>query len=84
MGIGERYHSPHRNTYRKLSKEHPRINAELLLALAPKAINDTLGPEGMVAPALVYRGLSLLRSYLGANMPRETLAERDIVAQKAR
>ena len=84
LGIGERYHAPLRNTFRKLCIEYPRLRDELLLALSTNAINDTLGPEGVVPSELVYGEFPSLRSYLGAKVPRETLAERAIVAQKAR
>ena len=44
IGIGERYHAPLRNTYLKLCQKHPNVDSDLILAIATKAINDTLGP----------------------------------------
>ena len=60
------------------------MSRELLLAIATKAINDTLVPEGISALVMVYREFPSLRSYLGARIPLETLVEREIIAQKAR
>eukprot|EP00171_Calliarthron_tuberculosum_P022911 IDg22911t1 len=48
LGLGERYHQPLRNTFRKLRIEYPTAPKELLLKLSVKSMNDTLGPEGLV------------------------------------
>ncbi len=45
LGIGGRYHKPVRDTYRKLKLNHPLMLRQLLLALAIKAMNDTLVPD---------------------------------------
>ena len=66
----------------KLRDEHPLVDRNLILALAVKAINDTLGSEGVVPSALVFGEFPSLRSYMGASIPRDTLAERAIIAQK--
>ena len=84
MGVDEKYHAPLRNKYLKLRQEHPDVDADLILAIATKAINDTFGPEGVVPSALVFGEFPSLCSYLGANIPRATLAERAVIAQKAR
>ena len=54
MGVGERYHDPLRRIYRKIEMEHPRHPKEIILALANKAMNDTMGPEGLVPSLLVF------------------------------
>ena len=54
MGIGERYHVPLRNTYLKLHQEHPDVHADIILVIGTKAINDTLGSEGVVTSVLVF------------------------------
>ena len=54
LGLGERYHQPLRTTYRKLMLAHPGADKELTLAVTVKAMNDTLGPEGIVPSALVF------------------------------
>ena len=48
IGISERYHTQLRNTYRRLKIDHPSIRKDLLLQLSVKAMNDTLGTEGLV------------------------------------
>ncbi len=84
LGIGERYHEPLRDTYRKLKLDHPSMQRQLLLASAVKAMNDTLGPEGVVPTALVLGEFPSLRSFEGTIVPRPTLAERVVVTQAAR
>ena len=84
LGIGERYHKPLRDTYRKLKLDHPSMQRQVLLALAVKAMNDTLGPEGIVPSSLVFGEFPSLRSFVGPAVPRPTLAERAEAAQEAR
>ena len=54
LGLGERFHQPLRNTYRKRVVEHPNSDKTLALLLAVKSMNDTLGPEGLVPSALMF------------------------------
>lgn len=54
LGLGERYHQPLRNTYRKVRTVHPNQDKKLLLSFAAKAMNDTLGTDGLVSSALVF------------------------------
>ena len=84
IGVGERYHKPLRDTFRKLKIGHPKMQRQLLLALAVKAMNDTLGPEGTVPSALVFGEFPRLRSFEGPIVPRPALAERAEAAQEAR
>ena len=48
LGVGERHHKPLHDIYRKPKIDHPKLQRQILLALSVKAINDTLGPEGLV------------------------------------
>ncbi len=73
LGIGERYHKPLRDTYRKLKLGHPTMQRQLFLALAIKEMNDTLGPEGFVPSALVFGAFPSLRTFSGPGIPRPTL-----------
>ena len=84
LGIGERYHKPLRDTYRKLKVDYPSMQRQLLLALSVKAMNDTLGPEGTVPSALVFGEFPSLRSVSEPIIPRPTLAERAEAALRAR
>ena len=54
LGLEERYHQPLRNTYRKIMSEHPQTPPASALTASIKALNDTLGPEGLVPSALVF------------------------------
>ena len=54
LGPGERYHEPLRQVYLKIRHEFPSISKETCLRLAVKALNDTMGPEGLVPSLLVF------------------------------
>lgn len=54
LGICERHHQPLRNVYRKLEISYPKVPKTLLLAMAVKGINDTLGPESLGPSLLVF------------------------------
>ena len=47
-GTGERYHKQLHGSYFKLKLNHHSMQDQLLLSLATKAMNNTLGPEGHV------------------------------------
>ena len=53
LGLGDRYHQPLRQTFRKMMSAHPKTRPARALAASVKAMNDTLGPEGLVPSALV-------------------------------
>jgi transposase InsO family protein len=54
LGIGERYHGPLRRVYQKIEHEFPHVGPALLLRLSVKAINDTMGTNGLVPSLLVF------------------------------
>lgn len=60
------------------------MQRQLLLASAVKAMNDTLGPEGLVPSALVFGEFPSLRSFEGPIIPRPSLSEKALIAQEAR
>ena len=60
------------------------MQRQVLLAPAVKAMNDTLGPEGIVPSSLVFGEYPSLRSFVGPVLPRPSLAVRAEVAQEAR
>ena len=84
LGTGERYHKPLRDTYLKLKIDHPTMQRQILLALYIKAMNDTLGPEGIVPSALVFGEFPSLRSLSGPIVPRLNLAERAQAAEDSK
>ena len=54
IGLCERYHGPLRTIYRRIKKECPDIENNLALKSAVKAMNDTVGPEGLVPSLLAF------------------------------
>ena len=54
IGAGERYHAPLRRIYDKVLFDFPNLDKHLGLKLAVKAMNDTMGPEGLVPSMLVF------------------------------
>ena len=54
MGIREEYHGPLRRIFKKLYEEQPRSYKDNILGLSVKAMNDTLGSEGLVPSLLVF------------------------------
>jgi hypothetical protein len=54
MGIGERYHGPVRRIFERLRIAHPSVDKDLVLDIAVKACNDTIGVDGLVPTLLLY------------------------------
>jgi transposase InsO family protein len=54
LGIGERYHGPRRRVYQKVEHEFPHFAPALLLQIAVKAINNTMGTNGLVPSLHVF------------------------------
>ena len=84
LGIGERYHQPLRNTYRKLIHTYPSADKNLLLAFAVKGMNDTLGPEGLVPSALVFGEFPPAYTKTEVPKARPSLSLRAEIANTAR
>jgi transposase InsO family protein len=54
LGIGERMHGPLRRIYNKIRMDYPHIPARTLLKFGVKAMNDTVGENGLVPSLLVF------------------------------
>ena len=54
LGIGERYHSVIRRLYNRVKADHPSISDEFALDVALKALNDTMGANGLTPTLFVY------------------------------
>lgn len=54
LGVGERYHAPLRCVFNAILLYDRYIDPSLPLRLAVKAINDTMGTNGLVPSLLVY------------------------------
>lgn len=57
LGLGERYQSPLRRLYQRVRHDAPDLSPILVLRLATKAMNDTVGPEGFIPSHLVFGSL---------------------------
>ena len=70
LGIGERYYGPmKKNLYiYKMKEEIPHLDDEIALKMAIRAINDCLGPEGLVPSLLVIRMLPRIPSESDTNV----------------
>ena len=84
LGLGERYHQPLRNTFRKLNVSYPNVDKQSLLNFSVKALNDTLGPEGLVPSALVFGEFPSTFTTLERRPPPATLQWRAELANMAR
>ena len=84
LATGERYHKSLRDTLRKLELDFPRLKRQGLLALTVKAMNDTLGPEGIVPSFSFFGDFPSISSFDGPLIPHPSLAERLTAAQEAR
>ena len=83
LGIGERYHEPVRTTFRKIMFVYPNVDKTLLLQMAIKAMNDTLGPEGLLPSSLVFGELPRVYTASKTPQPRDTLGERATMVHAA-
>ena len=54
LGNGERYHAPLRSVYKEVKHESLKLEPKLALQLAEKAMNDIMGPNGLVSSFLVF------------------------------
>ncbi len=70
VGIIERYYSPIWRAYLIIIAEIPGINKNIVLQIAFKAINNTVGPNGLVPTLLVYGALPQMVKY---NAPSPTI-----------
>lgn len=84
LGIRERYYHPIRNTFRKLNKVYPNASDAVLLSISVKALNDTVGPEGLVPSALVVGEYPSTRVFDEPPVPRVTLQPRTVIGTQAR
>lgn len=81
IGPGERYHGPLRRIFRILRNRYARIEPEVILRYAVKAMNDSMGPEGLV-PSLLVFGTIPTFPITESNRPEQ--AERLAAMAKAR
>lgn len=84
LGVGERYHKPLRDTFRKAKIAIPSATNDLILSLSVKAMNDTLGPEGFVPSALVFGEYPSTQTFEEPKDEKPTLVDRAKLARLIR
>ncbi len=80
IGIIEYYYSPIWWAYLIIITEIPGINKDMALQMAFKAINNTIGPDGLVPTLLVYSTLPWMVEY---DAPSLTVTQRSAALKKA-
>jgi hypothetical protein len=55
ISIVERYHSLIQRVYQIIVSEIPKLNKDIALQMAFKAINNSAGPDGLIPTLLVFR-----------------------------
>jgi hypothetical protein len=75
VGKVERYHGPLRRSYEILRDElqDEKLDKELILQMAVKAVNDTAGPDGLVPTLLVFGAYPRITPY---DAPSPTIIKR--------
>ena len=63
IGVGERYHSPLRRIYIKIEYDFPAVLPQTILKIAVRAMNDTMGVNGLVLFLLVFEAIPVSRSF---------------------
>ena len=80
IGIVERYHRPLRRVYSIITSEIPGIKPNLALQMFFKAINNLVGPNGLI-PSLLVFGAYPKMTELDASSP--TIKQRAMTIKKA-
>ncbi|KAI1003495.1 hypothetical protein K3495_g4719, partial [Podosphaera aphanis] len=80
IGIVERYHGPLRRIYNIITAEIPGIDRHMALQMSFKALNDSVGPDGLVPTLLVF-GAYPRMAKLDAPLP--TITQRAKALEKA-
>ena len=80
IGLVERYHGPLRRAYSIITAEIPGIEPELALQMAFKALNDSVGPNGLVPTLLVFGAYPRMTEM---DAPSPTITQRTIAMRKA-
>ena len=80
IGLVERYHGPLRRAYQIISTELRDLDRDAALQMAFKAINDTVGPDGLVPTLLVFGAFPRMTE---SDPPSPTVAQRTAALRKA-
>ena len=80
IGIVERYHGPLQRAYSIITIEIPSIKPDLALQMSFKAINDSVGPNGLVPTLLVFGAYSRMTEQ---DAPSPSITQHAVAMRKA-
>ena len=80
IGMVERYHGPLRRVYSIVTSEIPGIEPDLALQMSFKAINDSVGPNGLVPTLLVFGAYPRMTEL---DAPSPSISQRAMAMKKA-
>ena len=80
IGLVERYHGLLRHVYIIITTEIPGIDPKLALQMAFKALNDSVGPNGLVPTLLVFGAYPRMTEI---DAPSPTVTQRTVAMRKA-
>ena len=80
IGMVERYHGPIRRAFQIIATEMPHLDPDMQLQMAFKAINDSVGPNGLIPTLLVYGAYPRISE---TDAPSPTVAHRANAIRKA-
>lgn len=78
------YHQPLRTTFRKVKVARPNVSPDIDVSISVKAINDTLGSEGLVKSALVFGEYPQVFTPYKTRPPRPSVSDRENLPDIAR
>ena len=80
IGMVERYHGPIRRAYQIIATELPDLDKNMALQMAFKAINDSVGPDGLVPTLLVFGAYPRMAE---SDAPSPSVTQRAAAIKKA-
>jgi hypothetical protein len=83
LGQNERLHRPLRRCFRKIKNDIPSLPDDVSLRVAIKAINDNVGPNGLIPKLLVFGTMPQIPLMQGNLSPYTGQEQRDIALRAA-
>jgi hypothetical protein len=83
LGQNERLHSPLRWCYISIKNDVPSLPEDTCLRVSVMAINDTVGPNGLIPTLLVFGTMPQLPLQRGRLIPYSRQEQRDVALKSA-
>jgi hypothetical protein len=80
ISIVKHYHGPIQHAYQIIVSEIPKLDKDIALQMAFKAINDSAGPDSLVPTLLVFGAYPRM---IKSDAPSPTVAQRATAIKKA-